>query len=291
MVSSRTSTFSSVVGSGVGTDDVSHWQSLLATFIVDSASALGHPYFYLLRTNTKWSLCLLSGLSPIHYSSLLLECQLVRIRKNPADGSRQVMFDRTKWIAFLERYELHGANGKGGCSEVTDGFIVHAAVFGDNQCDPGTYKATKMALLRVGKVRPGKCPPSNTAINSGDEPPRVTHAMRAVKMKFIEATIRLLVVDEAKHEDVFAVERWVLMSQNTVTVNTNSTKRKYGEDGLPNETPTTPSTPSMKTPTKILPRLRRHTISFHLRQNVILYLGSSRSSHSSILVYCSVEHV
>ena len=73
MVSSRTSTFSSVVGSGVGTDDVSHWQSLLATFIVDSASALGHPYFYLLRTNTKWSLCLLSGLSPIHYSSLLLE--------------------------------------------------------------------------------------------------------------------------------------------------------------------------------------------------------------------------
>jgi hypothetical protein len=63
------------------------------------------------------------------------------------------MFDRTKWIAFLERYELRGANGKGGCSEVTDGFIVHAAVFGDNQCDPGTYKATKMALLRVGKVR------------------------------------------------------------------------------------------------------------------------------------------
>jgi hypothetical protein len=139
------------------------------------------------------------------------------------------MFDRTKWIAFLERYALRGANRKGGCSEVTDGFIVHAAVFGDNnQCDPGTYKATKMALLRVGKVRPGKCPPSNTPINSGDEPPRVTHAMRAVKMKFIEATIRLLVVDEAKHEDVFAVERWVLMSQNTVTLNTRSTKRKYG---------------------------------------------------------------
>jgi hypothetical protein len=157
------------------------------------------------------------------------------------------MFDRTKWIAFLDRYELRGANGKGGCSEVTDGFIVHAAVFGDNQCDPGTYKATKMALLRVGKVRPGKCPPSNTAINSGDEPPRVTHAMQAVKMKFIEATIRLLVVDEAKHEDVFAVEWWVLMSQNTVTVNTSNTKRKYDEDGLPNETPTTPFTPSMKT--------------------------------------------
>ena len=69
MVSSRASTFSSVVGSGVGTDDVFQLQSLLATFIVDSASALGHPYFYLLRTNTKWSLCLLSGLSPTIYST------------------------------------------------------------------------------------------------------------------------------------------------------------------------------------------------------------------------------
>ena len=147
MVSSRTSTFSSVVGSGVGTDDVSHWQSLLATFIVDFASALGHPYFYLLRANTKWILCLLSGLSPIHYSSLLLECQLVRIRKNPADGSRQVMFDRTKWIAFLERYELRGANGKGGCAEFTYGKIFHAAMFGDNQCDPGTY------TVRVKKIK------------------------------------------------------------------------------------------------------------------------------------------
>ena len=76
--------------------------------------------------------------------------------------------------------------------------------------------------------------------------------MQVVKMKFIEATIKLLVVDEAKHKDVFAVERWVLMSQKKVTVNTSSTKRKFGEDGLPNETPTTtqPSTPSMKTPTQ-----------------------------------------
>ena len=114
MVSSRTSTFSSVVGSGVGTDDVSHWQSLLATFIVDSAFALGHPYFYLLRTNTKWSLCLLSGLSPINYSALLLKCQLVNIRTNTADGSRMVQLERKKWIAFLERYELRGnINGKG----------------------------------------------------------------------------------------------------------------------------------------------------------------------------------
>ncbi len=78
MVSSRTSTFSSLVGSGVGTDDVSHWQSLLATFIVDSASALGHPYFYLLRTNKNGACAYSVGCHP--YSSLLLECQLVRIQ-------------------------------------------------------------------------------------------------------------------------------------------------------------------------------------------------------------------
>ena len=73
-----------------------------------------------------------------------------------------------------------------------------------------------MPLLRVGKVRPGNSPPSNTAINSCIKPPRLTHAMREAKMKFIEATMRSLVIDEAKQEDVFAVERWELMPQNTL---------------------------------------------------------------------------
>jgi hypothetical protein len=82
-----------------------------------------------------------------------------------------VRLDRKKWIAFLERYELRGdANGKGGCAEFTDGKISHAAIFEDNQYDPGAYTA-RMPLLRMGKVRQDKCPPSNTAINSGDEPP------------------------------------------------------------------------------------------------------------------------
>ena len=59
-----------VVGSGVGTDDVSHWEKILASFIAQSSAALAHPYFYLIRTNTKWSLCLPSGLSPTIYSAL-----------------------------------------------------------------------------------------------------------------------------------------------------------------------------------------------------------------------------
>ncbi len=100
--------------------------------------------------------------------------------------------DRKKWIAFLERYELRGdTNGKGGCAKFTDGKISHAAIFEDNQYDPGAYTA-RMPLLRMGKVCQGKCPPSNTAIYSGDEPLRLTHAMREVKMTFIEATMSVL---------------------------------------------------------------------------------------------------
>ena len=203
-----TSTDGSVVGAGVGASDVFYWERVLASFIANSSAALTLPYFYLKRTNTQWSLCQLSGLSPINYSALLLECKLVQTRANLVDDSRNVRFDRKNWIAFLDRYGLRGD------AEVTDGQIYHRAIFED-QDDGGAY-TTRMPLLRVGKVRPGNSPPSNTAINSGIEPPRLTHAIREAKMKFIKATMRLLVIDEAKQEDVFAVERWELMPQNTL---------------------------------------------------------------------------
>ena len=90
----------SVLGSGVGTSDVFYWESILASFIANSSAALVHPYFYLIRTNTRWSLCQLSGLSPINYCALLLECQLVQARTNLSDGSRFVRFERKKWIAI-----------------------------------------------------------------------------------------------------------------------------------------------------------------------------------------------
>ena len=197
-----------MVGAGVGTSDVFYSERVLASFIANSSVALTHPYFYLTRTNTQLSLCQLNGLSPINYSALLLECKLVQTRANLVDDSRNVRFDRKNWIAFLDRYGLRGD------AEVTDGKIYHRAIFEDRD-DGGAYTA-RMPLLRVGKVRPGNSPPSNTAINSCIEPPRLTHAMREAKMKFIKATMRLLVIDEAKQEDVFAVERWELMPQNTL---------------------------------------------------------------------------
>ena len=44
----ETSADGSVVGSGVGTDDVSQWEKILASFIAQSLTALAHPYFYLI---------------------------------------------------------------------------------------------------------------------------------------------------------------------------------------------------------------------------------------------------
>jgi hypothetical protein len=63
----ETSTDGSVVGAGVGTSDGFYWERVLASFIANSSAALAHPYFYLIRTTTQWSLCQLSGLSPINY--------------------------------------------------------------------------------------------------------------------------------------------------------------------------------------------------------------------------------
>jgi hypothetical protein len=180
----------------------------------------------------------------MNYSALLLECQLVNIQTNTADGSRTVQLDRKKWIAFLEMYELHGdANGKGGCVEFTDGKISHAAIFEDNQYDPGAYTA-RMPLLRMRIVRRGKCPPSNTAINSGDEPLQQTHAMQEVKMTLIEATMSLLVVDETKQEDVLAVEQWVLMTKTTVDSTNDDDGDAESQEQPQRPCPPTPSVTS-----------------------------------------------
>lgn len=204
MSARETSVDGLVVGSVAGTENVSHWGKVLAAFIAQASAALANPYFYLMRTNTKWSLCLLSGLSPTIYSALLLKCDLVSIRTS-RDGSKSVRLAREKLIEFINQYGLRGD------AEYTDGQINHSAIFDhhDDAVAEGTF-TRRMPLLRVGKVRPGKSPPSNTAINRGDEPPRITHAMRDVKMMLAEATMSLmLIVDEAKREDVSAVEQWV----------------------------------------------------------------------------------
>ena len=105
-----------------------------------------------------------------NYSKLLLQSKLVRVRNNK-DGSRSISVDRNEWNLFLGRFELRGdIYGKGGCVELTDGKIKHAAIERTmgGRIDHTTttnQKSVMMCVLRVGAVAPGETPPSNTAIN------------------------------------------------------------------------------------------------------------------------------
>ena len=153
MSAPETSEDGSVVGAGVGTCGVSHWQKILASFIAKSSAALAHPYFYLIRTNTRWSLCLLSGLSPTNYSALLLECELVTVRtSSQVDGSKSIRLAREKWIDFLNQYMLRGED-----AEFTDGAIKRSVIVDDLDDAVGTPAHIRLPLLRVGKVHLGNC--------------------------------------------------------------------------------------------------------------------------------------
>ncbi len=129
-------------------------------------------------------------------------------------------FDKKKWISFLDRYGLRGdTNGKGAVQSWLMAKIYHRAIFDDthqDQDDMGTYTA-RMPLFRMGKFCLGKCPPLNTAINSSNESPQITHAMQKVKINLIKATMRLLVVNKTKQEDVLAVEQWIIMTKKQWT--------------------------------------------------------------------------
>ena len=79
--------------------------------------------------------------------------------------------DRHEWDTFLGRFHLRGdIYGQGGCVELTDGKIKHAAIertMGGRIDHTTTNKKSAMWVLRVGTVAPGETPPSNTAINRG----------------------------------------------------------------------------------------------------------------------------
>ena len=126
------------------------------------------------------------------YSALLLECEL------PGRWLQKRTAYREKWIEFINQY------GSRGDAEFTDGAIKRSASFDGIDDAVGTL-AIRMPLLRVGKVCLGKCLPSNTAINNGNEPPWLSHNIRDVKMWLIESTMSLLVVDEVKQRSCWNV--------------------------------------------------------------------------------------
>jgi hypothetical protein len=103
--------------------DTCSLRCIFATFLVDSSTSLGRPYFYLIQSNGWKSLCLLTGLSVQDYSKLLLQSKLVLVRNNK-DGSRSIRVNRDEWKLFLGRFQLRGdIYRQGNCVELTDGKI------------------------------------------------------------------------------------------------------------------------------------------------------------------------
>jgi hypothetical protein len=103
--------------------DACSLRCIFATFLANSSASIGRPYSYLIQSNGWKSLCLLIGLSVQDYSKLLLQSKLVRVRNNK-DGSRSIRVDRDDWNTLLGCFQLRGdIYGKGGCVELTDGWI------------------------------------------------------------------------------------------------------------------------------------------------------------------------
>jgi hypothetical protein len=242
--SRSTKTISAETSAVVASADLLHWQGIFATFLKDASAALSRPHFYLIQANGWQSLCLLAGVSTSIYSQLLLKCKLVFIR-TMSDGSRDVRLDREEWSAFMVRHGLGGNCGSESCVELTDARInvtaIERAASTNNQIEK---VKKKMWVLRVGQIPAGERPPSNTAINNCQEPPRITRAMRQAKLCLINSTINLL-IDESMILDVVAVEDWVLMRPTSTDVDhiAAGAKRKH-EDDI-----TLPSTPSIERPT------------------------------------------
>ena len=161
--------------------------------------------------------------------------------------------DRDQWNLFLGRFQLRGdIYGQGGCVELTDGYIKHAAIKrtmgGRIDHTTTNLKSAMMWVLRVGAVAPGETPPSNTAINREDnEPPRINKQMRRAKLNLaLDLTIKLRSFDEPRMEDLWAVSDWVLMINTTpaATKMTVGVKRKCAGDDPTNEP--IPRTPPMQ---------------------------------------------
>jgi hypothetical protein len=220
------------------------WRLIFAKFLANASSALvpdiaspnSHPYFYLLRSNGRNSLCLLTGLSvETYYYALLIGCKLVDI-KNNKDGSKTIHVFKQKWLDFLYLYRLRGG-GAGGWedhAEFTSGRINIGAI--DGVTTNNKRESAKLAMLRVGKVRSHDDAPQCTAINHREEPPRMTAGMRTAKLTLNEDIRRnnlMCYTDVSKMVDVYAVVDWVLMEERGVATpdaTTTYAKRKRDDD-------------------------------------------------------------
>ena len=205
----------------VASADLLHWQGIFATFLKDATAALSRPDFYLIQANGGQSLCLLAGISTSIYSQLLLKCKLVRIR-TMSNCSRYVRLDREEWCALMVCYGLGGNCGSESCVKLTNArlnlkAIERAMWISASTNNPIEKVKKKMWVLRVGQISTGERPPSNTAINNYQEPPRITRALRHTKLFLINLTINMW-IDESMMLDVVSNEGWVLMRATSTDV-------------------------------------------------------------------------
>ena len=126
-----------VVGSGVGTDDVSHREKILASFIAQSSAALAHPYFNptsIFKDKYKMESVPPQWVVAHHFQrTKLLECELVSIRTNREDGLKSARLAWEKWIKFINRYGLRGD------AEFADGAIKRSAIFDGISLSPRVF--------------------------------------------------------------------------------------------------------------------------------------------------------
>ena len=87
--------------------DACSLRRIFATFLANSSTSLGRPYFYLIQPNGWKSLCLLTGLLVQDYRKLLLQRKLVLVRNNN-DGSRSIRVDRDEWNLFWGGFNYEG---------------------------------------------------------------------------------------------------------------------------------------------------------------------------------------
>ena len=255
--------------------DESIWRRIFATFLADASSALvshsapraSHSYFYLLQSDGRNSMCLLTGLDCETYSALLLKCRLISIRNNK-NGSRSVHTSNEKWKEFLHSYHLRGNIGEDDDhAEYTTGYIftsafdADAGAIGKSDNTTTSGRGKNMAMVRVGKIRLEDPPPLCTAINRGLYPPRMNAGLRQAKIKLNESlrcNELMDYTDVSEMTDVYTVYDWVLMKTGMAASNTSTKQKIDGDDSddddemirqiTPPQTVQSPLAPPQKTP-------------------------------------------
>ena len=174
-----------------------------------------------------------------------------------------------------------------GCAEFTEGRITDAALSRDSSLreddapddadnvDTKQNKHNRMHLLRVGKIPTGAKAPKHTAINNGEEPPRMNSRMYKAKNDLSESVSNMIFkyyMDEEKVAIARAARDWVLMKKPAppkptppppTSNDTNTPPSKEHEHEQPIVSPPTAGNNAYQSPSRSIsskkPKILAHT--------------------------------